>query len=226
MSIDKFIKELKEFKTSDTVTNMYADSFDFHEQTTNNLHLYLNKMVEIKPEYLLVGEAPGYLGCRLSGIPFTSETSILTISFFYNSYPICEFCKNTANVKENWIIRNRNCLVEETTAKIVWEKLEKENFYPLLWNAFPFHPHEKGAEMSNRAPTSNEIDKGKKYIENLQDMFPSIKHIYAVGKKAQKSLGLADVFYIHHPSHGGKNDFRTGIDKLLQLKNNRNYIEF
>ena len=31
MSIDDFIKELKKERSSDTVTNMYADDFDFHE---------------------------------------------------------------------------------------------------------------------------------------------------------------------------------------------------
>ena len=153
------------------------------------------------------------MGCRLSGIPFTSEGSILTASFF-KDYDIIEFCKTTKNNNENWMIRNKTCLVEEKTAKIVWKKFEGKQFYPLLWNAFPFHPHEKENEMSNRTPTAAEIKKGKEYIENLYDMFPSIKSVYAVGRKAQESLGLPNDFYIPHPSFGKQEAFCAGIDNI------------
>ena len=33
--------------------------------------------MSIQPGYLLIGEASGYQGCRISGIPFTSERLIM-----------------------------------------------------------------------------------------------------------------------------------------------------
>ena len=42
---------------------IYASDVVGHENTVNNLKLYLKKMFEIKPKYLLVGKAPRYKDC-------------------------------------------------------------------------------------------------------------------------------------------------------------------
>lgn len=77
--VDEFVEKLSKCDVTfnKSVENMYATN----ENTVNNLKLYLKKMLKIKPKYLLVGEAPGYKGCRWSGIPFTSEEILDTSSF-------------------------------------------------------------------------------------------------------------------------------------------------
>lgn len=48
-------------------TNMYA----VNPRCSHNLSIYIERMLEIKPTILFMGEAPGYRGCGITGIPFT-----------------------------------------------------------------------------------------------------------------------------------------------------------
>ena len=86
-------------------------------------------MLELKPKYMIVGEAPGYRGCRWSGIPFTSEKIIVTNDFFNKKYKVR--------------IRNGKKPQSECSATRVWNCLDSLGIYPLMWNAFPFHPYDK-----------------------------------------------------------------------------------
>ena len=160
-------------------------------------------MQERKPAVLLVGEAPGYKGCRLSGIPFTSEYILTHVPFF------TETKKGTFRVSPQPEV--------EKTAKVVWGELQRHDFYPLLWNAFPFHPHAAGDESTNRAPNQTELREGRAFIRDLQALFGiADKNVFAVGRKAQKSLGVSDRFYIRHPSHGGQSDFCAGLSGVVR----------
>ena len=105
--------------------------------------------------------------------------------------------------------------IKEATAAIIWEVLEQLDFYPLLWNAFPFHPHQPASKDSNRSPTKNELAAGQTFLEEFLGLF-EIKVIAAVGRKAEWSLRRLNLehIYIRHPSHGGKSAFERGIRQL------------
>lgn len=75
---------------------------------------------------LFLGEAPGYKGCRLSGVPFTSE-KVLTSSKS-NAIVGCNFDYKIRDVKNPQ---------SESSATIIWEAFENHDIYPLMWNAFP-----------------------------------------------------------------------------------------
>lgn len=200
--IDELICELQQQPDSPTVTNQYLDP-----DIANNLRLYLNYMLGIEDKrILMVGEAPGYNGCRLTGIPFTSGAV-----FEQFDHPLLN------NLKP----RLRLGKIKEPTAKIVWEYLSETKRSPVFWNAFPFHPHPKDSLNENRgALTNSEIETGKQYLHIIHSIFkPEIAA--GIGKKgfesAQKVFPDLDVFYIRHPSFGGKLKFIKGMDHILQI---------
>lgn len=47
----------------------------------------LRAHLDCSPEYLLIGEAPGYQGCRFSGVPFASEALVLEGSMLIRLTP-------------------------------------------------------------------------------------------------------------------------------------------
>jgi hypothetical protein len=94
-----------------------------------------------RAEVLLVGEAAGYRGARLSGLPFTSERQLT------GSGPA------------------------EATATIVRSVLEELGLDDsvLLWNVVPTHPHRPGVPLSNRPPTQAEALAGLEFAARLND---------------------------------------------------------
>lgn len=90
---------------------------------------------------LLVGEAAGYRGARISGLPFTSQRQLT------GSGPA------------------------EATATIVHRVLAELGLEErvLLWNVVPTHPHRPGEPDSNRRPTRTEIEASLPFLEELAD---------------------------------------------------------
>ncbi len=153
---------------------------------------------------LLIGEAPGYRGAAVTGVPFCS-LSILMEDW---SDPWGAF--GTAS-------RFRACdgssFWREATATMFWSCLAQvcgDEPMPLTWNAVPFHP--RANDLTNRSVLADELRHGVRWLEWLLELFPNVRPI-AVGRVASEGLARLGLEHasVRHPSHGGRADFARGV---------------
>lgn len=120
-----------------------GETFNFYRDGTRaelrceRLARYLEKRQDAR--FVLVGEAAGFRGARVSGIPFTSERQLT------GGDPA------------------------EASATIVHRVLGDlglENDV-LLWNLVPTHPHLRGRPGTNRRPTRAEIEESRSFLVEL-----------------------------------------------------------
>jgi uracil-DNA glycosylase len=187
---ERFVADLSAASIGATVNpySAFDPAFDKEGGATlraANLVSYLHS--RMSPELLLVGEAPGYQGCRFSGVAFTSERS-LPPAFRSSLRP------------EGWA---------EPSATIVHRALHDLGIEDdvALWNACPMHPA-AGRTDSNRTPTRAEVDEGALWLDRLIALL-SPRVVIPVGRSAAAALGVSEC--LRHPANGGARKFRDGL---------------
>ncbi len=204
--MDRLLESLTVYQ-SDVVFNPYGDHDpaldcpDGPDIRRRNLRAYLELFAQA--DYVLVGEAPGYAGCRFSGIPFTSEAQIVGPERLPWA-AAREGAWEQSSLGEPW---------RERSAQIVWQVLGDRRDC-VLWNAFPWHPFGDNL-LSNRKPSARELRQASDVLAAFVRLFAR-SEVYAVGRVSQRALGELGVEarYIRHPSHGGKSAFARGIKAL------------
>src|SRR5688500_1646064 len=90
--ITQLIADLAAESFGDDVYNEYAAGDENNALRRANLRRYLLDMAERKPSVMLLMEAPGYRGCRLTGVPVTSrkilQEGIPSLKLFGEGYQI------------------------------------------------------------------------------------------------------------------------------------------
>ncbi len=129
------VEELAAAEIGDTF-NFYREG-DGAERRRTRLSAYL--AARAGAPLLLVAEAPGYRGTRVSGLPLTSERQLT------GEGPA------------------------EATATVVHAVLAELGLGDdvLLWNVVPTHPHLRGRPASNRAPTRREVVASQPFLALL-----------------------------------------------------------
>lgn len=206
-SIKVFVDRLASVATGPECNNFFDHTVPGNAQRRRNLELYLREMLDRRPDVLLVGEAPGYRGMRITGVPFTNRTMF--------GGPANEF--GLFGPGKGYVLpADAVGIAAEPTATVMWDVLAELEFLPLLWSACPWHTHVPGQPLSNRTPTASEAALGTPFWQELTDIFP-VETVVAVGNVAHRSLrrsGLA-VPKIRHPAHGGRSGFKLGLQELL-----------
>ncbi len=205
--LDAFIGRLAAAEPGPACTNFFDHSVPENAVRRANLRLYLSEMLERSPDVLLVGEAPGFRGMRITGVPFTNRTMFEGPA---NSFGL--FGAGRGYV----LPPDAAGVPAEPTATVMWQVLAELEFLPLLWSAFPWHPHLRGQPGTNRTPRPAETAVGTPFWQALAELF-AVRRLVAVGNVAHRSLLQAglDVPKVRHPSHGGRTRFRQGLQELL-----------
>ena len=135
MRSERFVRDLAVARIG-TTFNFYRDG-DGADVRRARLEDYLRSRDGAR--MLLVGEAAGYRGARVSGLPFTSERQV------------------------------SGAPPGEATATIVQRVLAELGLTDevLLWNVVPTHPHLPGRPGSNRPPTRAEAAEGARFLAEL-----------------------------------------------------------
>jgi len=248
-SLDEFLCELANYDRYDplTVDNIYKTYSSvkpntllqfIHYQLRNlRTFLYLAHKRTLKrgtPPPLMVGEAPGYKGAKQSGIPFTSLHDLFfpphrifeypkqyRVAFSHKVQGFVDTVKKTG--KYDAFLKELRQKYHERTASTFWNFFKVARLpAPLVWNAFPFHPHQKGASAtSNRKPTTAEVAGTGRFLQELVDLF-NVEQVVAIGRVAEKILQNTfpdmEITYVRHPSHGGITKFREGMADFYNIK--------
>jgi uracil-DNA glycosylase len=206
-SFQSFVERLSRVPDMPDVFNPYQQENPGGAIRQSNLAHYLCRMAAHQPVTILVGEAPGYRGCRVTGVPFTSEKILLSDPSPFGLFGLAAGFLACDEI---------NSPQSEATASTLWKVLSALEECPLLWNAFPFHPYQPGDPLSNRGPRSKETDLGRQALTELLDLFP-IRQVIAVGNVAYDALlrwGIA-AEKIRHPGHGGQTAFAQQLARSL-----------
>ena len=180
-----------------------------HDAAGNGPAEKLNRLalhLDCQPEFILAGEAPGYQGCRYSGIAFTSERLL-------GEGAIPRIPALTGRLS------TRRLPFSEPSATIVWKTLFRLGIAErtILWNAMQLHPYRAGNLWSNRTPTPDEIKLGEPALRILIETFPAAR-IVAVGKKSEellRDMGIPIAGSVRHPANGGATKFAAGLKDMM-----------
>ena len=205
-AIDGFIERLAAGWSGPNSANPFDRSRPENAVRRRNLDRYLRQLAERQPSTLLVGEAPGYRGMAITGVPFTNTVLLRRGVPHFGLF----------GTEHGYEIPDAAGIAAEPTATVMWQVLEGLDFLPVLWSAFPLHPHRPGDPLSNRTPTGAETAEWAGSWQALAEVF-GIRSVVAVGNVAQASLSRSgwDVPRVRHPSHGGREGFRAGLRALL-----------
>jgi uracil-DNA glycosylase len=166
----------------------------------------LSQHLDCDPKFVLVGEAPGYQGCRYSGVAFTSER--LLGEGVIPRIPALQ-----------GRLSDRRLPFSEPSATIVWKTLYRLGIAErtILWNAMQLHPYRSDNLWSNRTPSPEEIKLGEPAMRLLIEAFPKANFV-AVGKKADgllAEMGIQVTGAVRHPANGGATEFSNGLQALM-----------
>lgn len=173
---------------------LYGDDPDGRRRE-RNLRRYLGMP---HASVLLLGEAPGWRGMTVTGVPFVSAREV--------EADVVPGLELPAEPQAPW----------EASSRVVWATLKDwRGPLPLSWPVYPLHPFAAGNPHTNRTPRPAEVRGGAPVALELIRAL-DIETVVAVGRKAQGAIAAAglEAPAIRHPAQGGAALF---AEQLIEL---------
>lgn len=199
MTPKHFVAKLAEF-SAPSVFNPWGEHCSVHDRPDaaakrrDNLTCMLEAILDARAETIWIARDLGYRGGRRTGVPLTDEIHLAHAGELMGGI---SFERAT-----------QGPVVAERTAAVIWRVLTQIGQPVMLWNVFPFHPHEAGDPLSNRCHTRSERIATWELLQSLIKMLRP-RQIVAIGRDAQMALGELGIptRAARHPSYGGQNEF-------------------
>lgn len=199
-ALARYVDALADRPESPGVANQYGGDAGAHRR--ENLRRYLRHVAGLGARVVLAGEACGYRGSAVTGVPFTSRRLFSQDLGRWGLFVPGEY------------VTDESLPWSEVSATVVWRAVcQYLPLPPVTVNAFPFHPHVPGVQQSNRPLSGAERLEGTGFLRTLLALFPHAA-VVAVGRQAALSLeemGIPTVAALRHPAHGGATAFDAGL---------------
>jgi uracil-DNA glycosylase len=209
MTPDRFVQTLAD-ASMPRVFNPWRDRCDIYDcldaplRRRRNLEQVLEAILDAKAESIWIARDLGYRGGRRTGIPLTDEVHL----------DQAEELLKTSSLER----ATEGPVVAERTAAIIWNVLQRVRRPVMLWNIFPFHPHEEGNPFSNRCHSRKEREATWHILDSLISMIRP-KQILAIGRDAHGALSEMGIesCAVRHPSYGGQSEFIAGVFSIYGI---------
>lgn len=177
------------------------DRQDAAARRRDNLERLLCAALDSRVETIWIARDLGYRGGRRTGVPLTDEVHLGNAATLMGGIELSRATEGP--------------VVAERTAAITWRVLGRIGRPVMLWNVFPFHPHEPGSPLSNRCHTRVERQATWPLLQALVAMLRP-RQIIAIGRDAELALSELGVPTkgVRHPSYGGQREFMEGMYSL------------
>jgi hypothetical protein len=172
----------------------------------------LEAVLDAQAETIWIARDLGYRGGRRTGVPLTDEIHLADAGALMGGISFDRATQGPA--------------VAERTAAVVWRVLAQIDQPVMLWNVFPFHPHEEADPFSNRCHTRAERLATWALLQSLLKMLRP-RQIVAIGRDAQMALGEFGIptEAARHPSYGGQSEFMATMYALYGVAETRGTSE-
>ncbi|BDZ52207.1 hypothetical protein GCM10025867_44480 [Frondihabitans sucicola] len=203
---DRFLELLDAVPVPDDAEFLYDESTPGGALRRRNLLSCFETLQRAGSRLLLVGEAPGWRGATITGIPFMSVRELEARPGLLTGAPEGEGFEVPPDPAALW----------EASSRVVWKTLSGwSGPVPVSWPVYPHHPFVAGDRHTNRTPRPAEVRAGAPVVLELIRALGDPR-VVAVGRKAQGALAAAGVAAeaVRHPAQGGAALFEQQVRAL------------